>query len=88
MAVAPGYLWNERKIRKGSSIGLSIVIFIGMVNTFLPPRYGMWTTATKYFDQPWFYMTGVVVSAYALRNVFILFRFPQKEKIDGKSVIW
>lgn len=88
IAVAPGYLWNERKSRKGSSIGLAIVIFIGTVNTFLPPGYGMWTTATKYFDQPWFYITGVIVSAYAFRNVIMLLRFPVKEKNDGKRVIW
>ncbi|AVK49342.1 hypothetical protein AXY43_15790 [Clostridium sp. MF28] len=88
IAVAPGYLWNERKSRKGSSIGLAIVIFIGTVNTFLPPEYGMWTTASKYFDQPWFYITGVIVSLYALRNVIMLLRFPIKEKNDGKKVIW
>jgi len=88
IAVAPGYLWNERKSRKGSSIGLAIVIFIGTVNTFLPPGYGMWTTAAKYFDQPWFYITGVVVSAYALRNVIMLLKFPIKKKDNKKRVIW
>ena len=88
IAVAPGYLWNERKNRKGSAIGLAIVIFVGTVNTFLPNGYGMWTTASKYFDQPWFYITGVVVSAYALRNVIMLLKFPAKEKVDGKRVIW
>ena len=88
MAVAPGYLWNERKSRKGSSIGLAIVIFIGTVNTFLPAGYGMWTTASTYFDQPWFYITGVVVSAYAFRNIIMLLKFSEKESNDGKRAIW
>jgi hypothetical protein len=88
IAVAPGYLWNERRSRRGSSVGLSIVILVGTVNTFLPPGYGMWTTASTYFDQPWFYVTGVVVSAYALRNVLMLLGFPAKAPIFGRSPIW
>lgn len=88
MAVAPGYLWNERKSRKGSSIGLAIVIFIGTVNTFLPSGYGMWTTTFAYFNQPWFYITGAVVSAYAFRNIIMLLKFPKKESKDGKKAIW
>lgn len=89
MAVAPGYLWAERKSRKGTSVGLSIVILIGTVNTFLPPGYGMWTTALKYFDQPWFYITGVVVSTVALYNVIMLIKFPAKERAEGeKKPIW
>ena len=88
MVVGPGYLWIERKSRKGSSIGLAIVIFIGTVNIFLPAGYGMWTTASTYFNQPWFYITGVVISAYAFRNVIMPLKFPQKESKDGKKVIW
>lgn len=89
IAVAPGYLWAERKSRRGASVGLSIVIFIGTVNTFLPPGYGMWTTASPYFDQPWFYIAGVIISAAALRNVILLLRFPAKEIIPGqKKPIW
>jgi hypothetical protein len=88
MAVGPGPLWSERKSRKGSSIGLAIVIFIGTVNTFLPPGYGMWTTASPYFDQPWFYIAGVVVSAIALRNLVMLLRFPPKAPAGLEKAIW
>ncbi|QIL74034.1 hypothetical protein G7048_26455 (plasmid) [Diaphorobacter sp. HDW4B] len=88
IAVAPGWLWNERRSRRGASVGLAIVIFIGTVNTFLPPGWGMWTTASSYFDQPWFYATGVVVSAYALRNVFLLLSYPAKPPDNGKAAIW
>ena len=88
MAVGPGILWSERRSRKGSSVGLAIVILIGTVNTFLPPGYGMWTTATPYFDQPWFYIAGVVVSAIAFRNVVMLLRFAHKEPIGARKAIW
>lgn len=88
MAVAPGYLWRKRKSRDGASIGLAIVILIGTINTFLPPGYGMWTTASTFFDQPWFYITGVVVSAIAASNLIVLLKYPPKKSIDGKKVIW
>ncbi len=89
MVVGAGPLWSERKSRKGSFIGLAIVIFVGTVNTFLPPPgYGMWTTATNYFGQPWSYLTGVIVSAVALRNLVMLLKFAPKTPTDDKKVIW
>jgi hypothetical protein len=88
MAVGPGILWRERRSRRGSSVGLAIVILIGTVNTFLPPGYGMWTTATPYFDQPWFYVAGVVVSAIAFYNVVMLLRFPPKATSGPRKAIW
>jgi hypothetical protein len=88
IAVAPGYLWNERKSRQGTSIGLAIVILVGTINTFLPPGLGMWTTALKYFDQPWFYITGMVSTAFAVRNLVMVIKFPPKEHVGGKKPIW
>lgn len=88
IAVGPGFLWEQRKTRTGASVGLSLVILVGTINTFLPPGWGMWTTALSYFDQPWFYITGVVVSAYALRNVLVLLRMPPKPVVDGRKPIW
>ena len=69
---------HERRGDVRSSVGLAIVILIGTVNTFLPPGYGMWTTATPYFDQPWFYIVGVAVSAIAIYNLVLLLRFPPR----------
>jgi hypothetical protein len=88
MAVGPGLLWSQRRSRKGSSVGLAIVILIGTVNTFLPPGYGMWTTATPYFDQPWFYLAGVVISIIALRNLLLLLSFPPKTAAGHRRPIW
>lgn len=88
MAVAPGYLWRKRKSRDGASVGLAIVILVGTINTFLPPGYGMWTTASTFFDQPWFYITGVVISGIAASNLVVLLQYPPKKSINGKRVIW
>lgn len=84
----PGFLWNERQGRHGTSAGLALVIFIGTVNTFLPPGWDMWTTALSYFDQPWFYITGVVVSAYALYNLIMVWRFAPKPHENRRTPIW
>lgn len=88
MAIGPGLLWYQRQSRAGSSVGLAIVILLGTVWTFLPPGFGMFTTALSYFHQPWFYLTGVVVSLIALGNLLMLLRFPAKTATAGKATIW
>lgn len=88
IAVAPGCLWNERKSRQGTSIGRAIVILVGTINTFLPPGFGMWTTALHYFNQPWFYITGVVTTGFAVRNLILVIKFPPKKQIGEKKPIW
>jgi hypothetical protein len=88
MALGPGVLLSQRRSRRGSSVGLAIVILVGTINTFLPPGFGMWTTATPYFDQPWFYLAGAVVSVIALRNLLLLVSFPAKIRTDHRKPIW
>jgi hypothetical protein len=88
MVVAPGFLWNERMSRRGTAVGLAIVNLVCAIYTFLPPGYGMWTTASTYFDQPWFYITGVVVTLYGAHNLLMLLRFPAKPVVDGRAPIW
>ncbi len=88
IAVGPGFLWERRTTRHGSSIGLAIVILIGTINTFLPPGLGMWTTALASFNQFWFYAMGIAASAYALRNLVVLCRLPPKPHLGGRRAIW
>jgi len=89
MAVFPGFLWNERRSRAGSSVGLAILIVFISVNTFLPPGFGMFTTASPFFDQPWFYIAGVVCTAFSIKHLVMLLRYPPKEAIPGqKKPIW
>lgn len=88
MCVAPGFLWNERQSRSGSSVGLAVILVLTAINTFLPPGFGMFATASGFFDQPWFYITGLVVTAFAVRNLFMLLKFQPKPASDGRKPIW
>lgn len=89
MAVFPGFLWNERQSRAGSSVGLAILIVFVSANTFLPPGYGMFTTASPFFDQPWFYITGIICTAFAVKHLVMLLRYPAKLTVAGqKKPIW
>lgn len=87
LAVGPFYLWRKRKDRTGSSIALAIIMVIVVANTFLPKGYGMFTTASSYFDKPWFYIAGAVFTAMSVSNLIVLLRLPPKAK-NGKWQIW
>jgi hypothetical protein len=89
MAVFPGFLWTERQCRAGSSVGLAILIVFVSVNTFLPPGFGMFTTASDFFDQLWFYITGVICTAFSIKHLITLVKYPPKESVPGqKRPIW
>lgn len=88
MATMPGLLWRVRGSRKGSGMGIALVILGGTINTFLP--CGMFVLALpEVFDHPWFYIAGVVFAVIALRNVWMMHKFPPKHILpDGKKPIW
>lgn len=89
MAIGPGILWQQRKSRDGTSIGLAWVIVFGTAWTFLPPGWGMFTTALpEVFDQRWFYFTGIAATVVAVRNLMMLRGFAPKVPTDGKANIW
>jgi hypothetical protein len=88
MAAGPGILWKRRGSRSGSSVGLSIVILLGTIITFLP--CGMFVLALPdVFNKPWFYITGVVFTAISASNIIMMLKYPKKELIKGeKKPIW
>ena len=89
MAVFPGFLWNQRQGRAGSSVGLAILIVFVSANTFLPPGFGMFTTASSSFDQPWFYGAGVVCTAFAVKHLVMLLGYPPKRHVAGqRKPVW
>lgn len=88
MAVGPGLLWRQRGSRDGASVGLAIVIVLGTVNTFLPISMFV-TTLPGVFDHLWYYLAGVVVSAIAIKNLWMILQFPAKSQKQGaKRPIW
>lgn len=84
----PPLTWAKNKSRKGASMGWAILmIFIAFTN-FLPPVFGMWTTASSFFDKPW-YIAGVIMTAYSIGAAIMLSKFPKKELLpNGKKPIW
>jgi hypothetical protein len=88
LAVGPFYLWRTRTDRTGSSVMLAILLVVVVANTFLPPGLGMFTTASPYFDQPWFYVAGAIFTVMAISNLVVLLRLPSKKLADGKWQIW
>lgn len=88
-AFFPGYLWAQRRTRKGTSMGLAIFILLSDVAAFAPFGLGMWTALSSYFNTPIFYITGVVTICFAIYQIRLVKSFPPKEKpADGKRAIW
>lgn len=88
MAIAPGFLWARRKDRTGTSMGLAIIILLATINTFLP-GINMWVLMSPYFDQPWYYLMGLVCVGFATRNLLIVKGKPAKPQLHGgKKPIW
>lgn len=78
IASAPGVLWLRRGVtngtRRGTSLGLGIIILAGTINTFLPGA-NMWVLSMpQVFATPIFYLTGVVFVAIAGWNLYNLTR--------------
>lgn len=88
MASLPGLLWRKRGSRKGSGMGIALVILGGTINTFWP--IGMFVVGLpEVFDHPWFYITGIVFTLIALSNLIYIARLPKKEQLPGeKRPIW
>jgi hypothetical protein len=76
VAVGPINLWAARKSRHGTSMGLAIMVLLFIIATYLPPGYGMWTTASSYFNTPWFYISGVIATGYAIYDLILVKNSP------------
>jgi hypothetical protein len=83
LAIGPFYLWRTRRDRGGTSVALAIILVIVVANTFLPAGLGMFTTASPFFDRPWFYIAGVVLTAMAISNLLVVWRLPPKAPAMG-----
>lgn len=89
VAIGPASLWAARKSRHGTSVGLAIMVLLSIIATYLPPGWGMWTTASSYFSTPWFYVAGTVATCYAIYNLRLVTSFPPKPKtMDGRKTVW
>lgn len=78
LAVGPGALWHERATRRGTSLVMATLLFLGTLNTFAP--WSLWlVTLPGVFDTPSFHFTGLVCSAAAGFNLYIAVSKPPRE---------
>lgn len=87
MCTVPGIFWIKRNTRSGASVGLGIVLVLTAIASFIPGS--MWTRISDYFNHPWYYILGIIVTAIAVRNLIVLLKLPPKEQLPGqKKPIW
>lgn len=80
VALGPTWYWAKKRSRQISPVGLSIMVLCSIIATYLPPGLGMWTTASSFFNTPWFYISGVVTTGFAIYNVLMLRKLPAVPK--------
>ena len=86
---APGLFWKERGTRIGSCWQLVATLVLVCVMSFNP--FGnMWSLISPYFlpeNNPWFYIMGLGVLAFAIYDVYVYSKLPKKpEKLpNGKK---
>lgn len=92
MAVAPSYVLFKRKNREGSSVFICIMVVIGTIFNFLPAPIGLFTSALPWiYNQPIWFIIGVVCTIIAVCTLVSILRMPPKTKAMGdykKRPIW
>jgi len=85
----PPIYWLKSPTREGASMGMAINMILIAFTNFLPPGFGWWTTASAYFDHPVWYVSGVVITGYAIAAAVMLSKKPAKVQIPGQpKPIW
>jgi hypothetical protein len=76
VALGPATYWAKHRDRRISPFGLSVMVLASIVATYLPPGFGMWTTASSYFNTPWFYIAGLVTTGFAVHSLLKIRKLP------------
>lgn len=77
---APGLFWRERNTRLGSCWQLVVTLVLVCVMSF-NPLGNMWSLISPYFafeNNPWYYVMGAGVLAFAVYDVVVYARLPKK----------
>ncbi|MGI6033033.1 MAG: hypothetical protein ACOX69_06410 [Coriobacteriales bacterium] len=77
LAVTIPPLFNLRRAERGKYWLLFFFnnILIAFTN-FLPANFGWWTTASSWFDHPWWYVSGVIMTVYTIWAFYIMYKKP------------
>lgn len=81
VALGPAMYWARNRDRRISPVGLMVMVLASIIATYLPAGFGMWTTASPYFDTPWFYAAGLVTTAVAVHNLVKARTYPAVERV-------
>ena len=83
LAVTIPPLFCLRREERGKyEIGFYINSVLIAFTNFLPANFGWWTTASPFFNHPWWYVTGVILTAYAIWALVITLKKPKAANMD------
>lgn len=81
LAVTIPPLFCLRRPERGKfEIGLAINNVLIAFTNFLPANFGWWTTASSWFNHPWWYISGVIMTIYTLWALYITVKKPYSDK--------
>lgn len=85
MAIGPGYVLQKRQSRQGSSVMIYIFIILGTLLNFAPKGIGFFASILpNIFNQPIWFVTGLIATIIAIINLITIWRLPAK----SKPAIW
>ncbi|WP_350455358.1 hypothetical protein [Slackia heliotrinireducens] len=89
VAIFPAFLAEERGSRRGHSMWLGIFILAGTINTFCPVT-NMWYNLAPCFQEPWYYVLGVIAIIGCINYFRVLASLPKKDYLtaSGKKPLW
>lgn len=76
LAMAVSWKLQEMGDRRFGTIALGWFTLFGTIFTFLPKGYGFFATAITVLDHTWFSLLGIICIIYALRYLWITYRYP------------
>lgn len=69
---------------KKDYIIVSLACLGANIVSFLPPGYGMWTTAAPdYFNQFWFYLCGALCLVVQIWGLYVVLKHPSYEELNS-----
>lgn len=87
--------WREHATMNGyrsnNAMGVQIIMLIQVTIQWIP-GLSWYLAVSPFFDQPWFYLMGIVCSAVQAYNTYMTWKTPAKPEsasiVPGKKPIW
>lgn len=69
----------RRETRTRFELGFYINNMLIAFTNFLPKNFGWWTTASPFFDHYWWYLSGVIMTAYTIWAFVTILKKPKDD---------